>query len=381
MPSTRRFIGFTIAIVAMLAVISPPGQTELGDLLLVLGGALVGAGLTPVVFTVVWLASGGRYFAVQFGGVYPIRSWVTGSGSILLLAPVPYTIAGTGGAVRRPFVRLPHLATLLVAALLFVGGLLVGIRSGTPLVDGATFGVAAVALTMLLVLGDEHWQALRGSYTGEAFRILDDVRRASALRDTPRVLELTEAVPEGATVAQTDQLRVLRAEALTREERYGEAVQVLGAELLAVPAAAPPARGLLARVSNSTQGDPTAVRRWGLAATLIAAWEAGDEAGRPAETELPRLISTPYRHLAPSEAAKLRSAALLFTGDAQAAYDSAAKVLPRLPSSFRSWPLCTMARAAIVLDRPDEARELLAKARASDPAEPRLKYVLGALNT
>jgi predicted Zn-dependent protease len=72
----------------------------------------------------------------------------------------------------------------------------------------------------------------------------------------------------------------------------------------------------------------------------------------------------------------VRAGALLVAGDAEGAYAMAAKVVPRLPRGLRGGPLCTMARAALELGRADEAARLLDRARAADPDEPRLAYVV-----
>ncbi len=357
----RLSVVFAVTLGVLLFVRPLSSPLAYGQLLI---GMLAGIALAPVLLTVARLAGGGRLLGISIGLGNPLRVWLTRQGTFVMLARLPITIYGYGIVGRRPFVRLPHVAFVLGAALIIVAGLVLGAGSDSAFVDGGATGAALlVGLVLAAPGGGGDWRAFAPSYTGELSRTLDDAARASALQDVVRVLELTSTIPPGATPDHLDQLYAMRATALTRVERYAEAGGLLRAELLNLPASAPTAR-----------------RRLALAATLIAAWEAGDDAGLPARTELPDLLSGPFPAIMPSDVASIRAAASLHGGELHAAYEGAAQVAPRLPRSLRAWPLCTMALAAIELGRPDEARALLAKASALDPAEPRLKYALATLD-
>lgn len=355
-----RVLLFTVGLAAYGVAISQPypgGGSWLGLFLL---GLLAGLMLAASVHSLAWLAGGGRLSWVLIGLGNPVKVWLTRQGTFVLLAPLPVAITGSGLAARRPFARLPHITTLLGAALLVGGGLAVGVRTASALVDGVALGAAVLGgLTLLPPAGGGRWRALAPSFTGETSRLLDDAARASVLQDAHRVLALTGTVPADTTADEIDGLRAMQATALVRLERYGEAVQLLREELL-----------------TAEPGVPTVRRRLALASALTAAWEAGDDSGLPARTELPGLLAGPFRGVLPSGVRSVRAGALLVAGDAEGAYAMAAKVVPRLPRGLRGGPLCTMARAALELGRADEAARLLDRARAADPDEPRLAYVV-----
>ena len=356
-------IALGLATLAVLLTVRPIDSDAAPVPLLL--GMLAGVALAAPLLTLAWVAGGGRLLGLAIGLGNPVRSWLTRRGTYVFLARLPITLYGSGGVGGRSFARLPHLTYLVGAALILAAGLMIGIGTTSAVVDGIVTGAALfVFLALATPVGNRNWRALSRSFSAAAARTMDEAQRAGAAQDSARVLDLTATIPVGASPQDVDILHAMRAEALMRAERYDDAVRLLRADLLDQPPAAVNSR-----------------RRLALAAVLIAAWEAGDDVGLPARSELPGLLAGSFPGMLPDWVGRVRTAALLVGGDPLAAYEGAETPARRLPRQLQAWPLCTMARAAIELGRPDEARTLLTKARALDPAEPRLKYAFAALDT